>query len=45
MAIPVAVTAEWTSPLREVERAAQERAKAAELDMSTPGASEQLRTF
>ena len=44
MAIPVAVTAVWTSPLREVERAAQERAKAAELDMSTPGAGEQLRT-
>ncbi len=44
MAIPVAVAAEWTSPLREIERAVQERAKAAELDMSTPGASEQLRT-
>jgi pilus assembly protein CpaF len=44
VAIPVAVSAEWTSPLREIERAVQERAKAAELDMSTPGASEQLRT-
>jgi pilus assembly protein CpaF len=43
VAIPVAVTAGWTSPLREIERAAQERAKATELDMSTPGANEQLR--
>ena len=33
----------WTSPLREVERAVQERAKAAELDMSAPGATEALR--
>lgn len=35
----------WTSPLREVERAAQERAKGADLDMSAPGAVEQLRTL
>jgi pilus assembly protein CpaF len=36
---------DWTSPLREVERAAQDRAKAASLDMSAPGAVEQLRTL
>ncbi len=37
--------AEWTSPLREIERAAQEKAKDAALDMATPGAAEQLRTL
>jgi pilus assembly protein CpaF len=42
--MPVAVTSDWTSPLREIERAAQERAKAAELDMSAPGAGEQLHS-
>src|ERR1700729_1042669 len=34
---------EWTSPVREIERAAQERAKAANLDMASPGAVERLR--
>ena len=33
----------WTSPLREVERAAQERAKDVNLDMSVPGAVDHLR--
>lgn len=33
----------WTSPLREVERAVQERARAAELDMSALGAAQALR--
>ncbi|MGH9056971.1 MAG: CpaF family protein [Acidimicrobiales bacterium] len=33
----------WTSPLLEVERAAQEQAKAADLDMAAPGAGERLR--
>ena len=32
----------WMSPLREIERSAQEQAKAANLDMSTPGAVERL---
>jgi hypothetical protein len=36
---------EWTSPLREVERAAQDRAKAASLDMSAPGAIDRLRAL
>lgn len=35
----------WASPLREVERAAQERAKTTELDMSSPGATEVLRSY
>ena len=35
----------WVSPLRELERAAQDRAKAADLDMSEPGAVERLRAF
>jgi pilus assembly protein CpaF len=40
-----AVTSEWTSPLREIERAAQARAKAVDLDMSAPGAGDHLREF
>ena len=35
----------WTSPLREVERAVQDHAKAANLDMSAPGAGERLRAL
>lgn len=35
----------WVSPLREIERAAQDRAKAADLDMSAPDAVERLRTL
>jgi pilus assembly protein CpaF len=35
----------WVSPLRELERAAQDRAKAADLDMSEPGAVDRLRAF
>jgi pilus assembly protein CpaF len=35
--------AEWVSPLRAIERAAQEEAKARAIDMSEPGAREQLR--
>ena len=35
----------WVSPLREVERAVQERAKAAGLDMAEPGAAERLRAL
>jgi pilus assembly protein CpaF len=35
----------WTSPLREVERAAQERAQQADIDMSTPGAMERMRAI
>jgi pilus assembly protein CpaF len=38
---PAADTA-WTSPLREIERFAQDQAKAANLDMSAPGAVERL---
>jgi pilus assembly protein CpaF len=33
----------WVSPLREIERAVQDRAKAADLDMSRPDAGERLR--
>ena len=32
----------WMSPLRKIERSAEEQAKAANLDMSTPGAVERL---
>lgn len=32
----------WTSPLREIERAVQHHAKAADIDMSEPGALEKL---
>jgi Flp pilus assembly CpaF family ATPase len=38
-----AIAPEWTSPLREIERAAQDQARAAHLDMSSPDAGEQLR--
>jgi predicted ArsR family transcriptional regulator len=34
---------EWVSPLRAIERAAQEEAKQLALDMSEPGGREQLR--
>ena len=34
---------EWTSPLREIERAAQDQAQAAHLDMSSADAAAQLR--
>jgi pilus assembly protein CpaF len=37
------MSAAWVSPLVEVERAVQERAKAVSLDMSSPGAAAQLR--
>jgi pilus assembly protein CpaF len=40
-----AVPSEWTSPLREIERAAQDEAKAADIDMSAPGALDRLRTL
>ncbi|HET9077302.1 MAG TPA: hypothetical protein VFN68_10235, partial [Acidimicrobiales bacterium] len=33
----------WTSPLREIERLVQERAKSADVDMSAPGAVDHLR--
>ncbi len=36
---------EWTSPLRAIERAAQEAAKAEALDMGAPGARQQLRAL
>ena len=39
---PVAVD-QWTSPLRAIERAAQEEAKERALDMGEPGAREELR--
>lgn len=35
--------AEWISPLRAIERAAQEEAKERSLDMAEPGARDQLR--
>jgi pilus assembly protein CpaF len=35
----------WSSPLREIERAAQEQAKAADIDMAEPGAVERLRSL
>jgi pilus assembly protein CpaF len=43
MALSRTASAEWTSPVREIERAVQERAKAANLDMAAPGAGEQLQ--
>ena len=36
---------EWTSPLRAIERAAQEAAKERALDMGEPGARDQLRAL
>jgi pilus assembly protein CpaF len=44
MAAPV-VGSGWMSPLREIEQAAQLEAKAADLDMSDPGAGEKLRAL
>lgn len=35
----------WTSPLREIERAVQDRAKTTDIDMTTPGARDQLRAL
>ncbi len=35
----------WTSPLREIERAVQERAKQADIDMSEPLARDRLRVL
>jgi len=40
-----AVSEQWASPLRGIERAAQERAKGADLDMAQPGAAERIRTL
>jgi pilus assembly protein CpaF len=37
--------AEWTSPLREIERATQEQAKSLSLDMAAPGARDELRAM
>src|SRR5438270_4742386 len=36
---------QWESPLREIERAALERAKAADIDMSSPDAIDRLRAL
>jgi Flp pilus assembly CpaF family ATPase len=36
---------EWASPLRAIERAAQEAAKAQAVDMGEPGARQQLRAL
>lgn len=35
----------WTSPLREIERAAQEQAKRADIDMSAPDAERAMRAI
>jgi pilus assembly protein CpaF len=35
----------WTSPLREIERAAQQQANTANLDMSSPGAEDKLKAL
>lgn len=43
MVLSRTVSPEWTSPVREVERAVQERAKAANLDMAAPGAGDHLQ--
>jgi pilus assembly protein CpaF len=43
VATPSTAAPEWTSPLREIERAAQDQAQAAHLDMSSSNASDQLR--
>jgi pilus assembly protein CpaF len=40
-----AVEPGWTSPLREIERAAQERAKGADIDMSAPDGRDRLRAL
>jgi pilus assembly protein CpaF len=38
-----AAVAPWSSPLREIERAAQEKAKASDIDMAEAGAVDRLR--
>ena len=38
-----APVAEWTSPLREIERAAQDKAQSEQLDMASAGAADRLR--
>ena len=43
MTVSRAAPPEWTSPVREVEQAVQERAKLLNLDMTAPGAAEHLR--
>ena len=35
----------WVSPLREIERAVQERAKLADIDMAAPGAADRLQAL
>jgi pilus assembly protein CpaF len=35
----------WTSPLREIERAAQDQAKRADIDMSAPDADQAMRAI
>jgi hypothetical protein len=35
----------WVSPLMEIERAVQERAKATSLDLAADGGAEQLRAL
>ena len=45
LTVSAAVVPEWSSPLREIERAAQEQAKAADLDMTEPGAVDRLRSL
>ena len=45
MVLASSAAVEWTSPLREIERAAQEEAKSADVDMNAPGAADQLRTI
>lgn len=45
MAAPTLSGQVWTSPLKEIERAVLERAKAADLDMATPGARDELRAL
>jgi pilus assembly protein CpaF len=43
LAVTSTAAVEWISPLRAIERAAQEEAKRRALDMGEPGAREQLR--
>ncbi|MBV9661150.1 MAG: CpaF family protein [Acidimicrobiales bacterium] len=43
MAAPAVSGQVWASPLKEIEQAVLEQAKAADIDMSTPGAREKLR--
>jgi pilus assembly protein CpaF len=44
-AMSVTAAVDWASPLRSIERAAQDQAKHRSLDMSQPGAREQLRSL